>query len=70
MKKISRTVKFSTGQSVLWTLLMGILAVWSVDNIHKHTLELSLYEARAFFEEIVTTRTWNAFHGGVYVPVT
>jgi len=26
--------------------------------------------ARSFFKEIVTTRSWNALHGGVYVPIT
>lgn len=67
---MSRTVKLSIGEGILWTLLMAVIALWSVDNIHKHTLELSLYESRAFFEEIVTTRDWNAFHGGVYVPVS
>jgi len=43
---------------------------WSIRNIRSHTVELALHEARAFFQQVVTTRLWNAAHGGVYVPVT
>jgi hypothetical protein len=39
------------------------------DECH-NTEKLLTYQARAFFQEIVTTRFWNASHGGVYVPIT
>ncbi len=31
---------------------------------------LALFTARSFFQQVVSTRRWNALHGGVYVPVT
>ncbi len=31
---------------------------------------LAFGTARAFFQQIVTTRAWNAMHNGVYVPIT
>jgi hypothetical protein len=39
-------------------------------NIEGHVLDVATYQARAFFQNIVTTRYWNAKHGGVYVPIT
>ena len=56
--------------AVLWTIVITLLYVWSINNERAQTIESSKYQARAFFEEIVTTRYWNAGHGGVYVPIT
>ena len=36
-------------------------------NEHK---QLAFETARAFFQQVLVTRAWNAEHGGVYVPVT
>jgi hypothetical protein len=41
-----------------------------VNNEATQTSELFKYQSRAFFRKIVTTRYWNARHGGVYVPIT
>jgi hypothetical protein len=41
-----------------------------VKNEVAQTYELSKNQSRSFFQEIVTTRYWNAIHGGVYVPIT
>jgi hypothetical protein len=56
--------------AVAWTVIMACIAVWGVVHEIRQTGELSNQQARAFFQEIVTTRFWNATHGGVYVPVT
>ncbi len=69
-KRASLYFSFSVIIGVIWTLLIGFFCFWSVKNVYSHTRELSLNQARAFFQEIVTTRLWNAEHGGVYVPVT
>ena len=49
---------------------MMVLYYWSVKTTETETYKLAKLQARAFFQEIVTTRSWNARHGGVYVPVT
>jgi hypothetical protein len=69
-KRVSSYFSFSVIIGVIWTLVIGTFCFWSVKNVYFHTKELSLNQARAFFQEIVTTRRWNSEHGGVYVPVT
>lgn len=56
--------------SIIWTIVVIGLYRWSVKNEVAQTFELSKYQSRAFFQEIVTSRYWNAIHGGVYVPIT
>jgi len=53
-----------------WTLLLICLGGWDVYNVRQEGKAILLSEARAFFQLIVTTRAWNASHGGVYVPVS
>jgi hypothetical protein len=55
---------------LLWTAVLLSMALWSVSNEKSQTRQLLTYQARAYFQEIVTARTWNAAHGGVYVPIT
>lgn len=54
----------------VWILLVASLGFWALRNEQHQTFELARHQARAFFQEIVTTRAWNAAHGGVYVPIT
>lgn len=54
---------------MLWTVLLIALFSWSALGEKKHVNELALRQARAFFQQIVSTRQWNAVHGGVYVMV-
>lgn len=53
-----------------WTIIMVGLHFWALENETAQSTELLKYQARSFFQEIITTRHWNATHGGVYVPVT
>ena len=55
---------------LLWTLFMLALFTWSAEQEKEHVLRLAERQARAFFQEIVYTRAWNAMHEGVYVYVT
>jgi diguanylate cyclase (GGDEF)-like protein len=50
-----------------WWLLLGLSFWWNLSVQRRHTRQLALDTARAFHEQIVTTRDWNATHGGVYV---
>ena len=55
---------------LFWLLIVGgaIGKNYSVE-IRAHN-DLAFETARAFFNQIVLSRAWNAGHGGVYVPVT
>ncbi len=55
---------------LVWSAVLLGLYSWNVRIETQQTSENALHEARAFFEEIVTTRYWNALHGGVYVPIS
>ena len=62
--------RFRALAEIVWTaLLIGLLA-WMANDERAQTTAAAEYEARAFFEQIVSTRYWNALHGGVYVPIT
>jgi diguanylate cyclase (GGDEF)-like protein len=58
------------GTVIAWLILISISAAWNVDQARKRQYEIDLDTGRALFEIIVTTREWNARHGGVYVPIT
>lgn len=51
----------------LWGVLLLALYQWNARNEAAHVRELALLQARAFFSQIVSTRAWNAAHGGVFV---
>lgn len=53
-----------------WSFVILGLWVWSEANEQAQIRSLAKAQARAFFQEIVTERYWNAMHGGVYVFVT
>jgi len=69
-KKLSAISFYSFLIGLIWTILLTILFFWNIGNIKEHSNDLAAHQARAFFQEIVTTRYWNANHGGVYVPIT
>lgn len=56
--------------AIIWTIVLTSMGLWGVKNEKNQTKQLSKFQARAYFQEIVTARTWNAAHGGVYVPIT
>lgn len=58
------------GLGALWLLFLFVLAVWSVNAERDHVKSMAEREAKAFFQQIVITRSWNAAHGGVYVVAT
>ena len=58
------------GLGFLWLLFLLVLAIWSVRSERTHVQSMAEREAKAFFQQIVITRAWNAAHGGVYVLST
>lgn len=54
--------------SCLWCLFM--VALYQRGNAERdaHTTELALTQARTLYSQVLDARSWNAAHGGVYVP--
>ena len=50
-------------------ILFGSL-IWNIIRAKTDNERLVMNKARAFFEQILIARAWNAEHGGVYVPIT
>lgn len=64
MKSISFAAIF------IWLLIVGTAFVINYSNETRNHKEIAFQTARVLFQQIVLSRSWNAGHGGVYVPVT
>jgi len=53
-----------------WSLIIAFFLIWNIRTEKNKIKTMLLSQARPFFQQIVTTRYWNALHGGVYVPIT
>ena len=56
--------------SAIWMLLVAASFMWNYLNAMKGQKALAFQTARSFFNQVLISRSWNAKHGGVYVPVT
>ncbi len=54
----------------IWSLLISASFIWNYTHAKEDQETMALQVARNFFGQIVLDRSWNAGHGGVYVPVT
>ncbi|HOP65084.1 MAG TPA: diguanylate cyclase [Spirochaetota bacterium] len=54
---------------LIWMLLITASFFWNYRNAKIEQYNLSMQTARSSFQQIVLFRSWNAAHGGVYVPV-
>jgi signal transduction histidine kinase/CheY-like chemotaxis protein len=61
--------KYAIVALVFWTLTLVISLSWSLHEVEVNRRNNLLAGGRAFFQQAVLTRAWNANHGGVYVPV-
>jgi signal transduction histidine kinase/CheY-like chemotaxis protein len=50
--------------------VVAISFFWNIVSENNNRKALALQTAKSFFRLIVHTRSWNAQHGGVYVPVS
>ncbi|NIX58665.1 MAG: hypothetical protein GWN14_22755, partial [candidate division Zixibacteria bacterium] len=63
------TVVFTFPFALLLIALLVVIGMLAEQN-RQHYMQLQLYEsARAYFEQVINTRLWNARHGGVYVEI-
>lgn len=56
--------------SFLWITAVSCALLWNIYDQKQSQNLLALKTARAFFDQVVIARAWNAKHGGVYVPVS
>ena len=66
-----------TKKRFLITVIVLVLMVfhvvifkWKVSTMKNEMHTIIGDQAKGFFDELITARSWNAGHGGVYVPVT
>lgn len=64
-----RTLIIPTLLGLLWTMLLTALFLWSIVGEQRHVTELAEFQAKAMFQQIVATRSWNSANGGVFVPM-
>ncbi len=63
MKKLITTLMIG------WVSICAFSLFWNVTSENAQQKSLFHQGAKAFFQQIVLTRSWNAEHGGVYVPI-
>lgn len=56
--------------ALFWTLILLVSFFWNRGTLIDNNLKVVLNKSRAFFNQIVSARAWNAMHGGVYVFVS
>lgn len=69
-KTLSLVWKLALLAGIVWTIVIAGVIGWNIKNSKSHYKTLTTYQARAFFQQIMTARFWNATHGGIYVPIT
>jgi len=55
---------------ILWVLLNTASLYIQTKQTYEFASELAFDQGKMFFDHIVSMRSWNASHGGVYVPIT
>lgn len=53
----------------IWIVLIGISFLWNYSNVRTNNEKVVLNKSQSFFNQILISRSWNASHGGVYVPI-
>ena len=56
--------------AVVWTIVVAASLVWNVSEEKNEVLKGAHLLARVAYEKDIIYRLWNAWHSGVYVPVT
>ena len=63
------TVMLAVALVVMYTILLFLLGVWEHSKRTESLRFQALETARAYFNLIQITRTWNARHGGVFIEI-
>ncbi|NOZ46405.1 MAG: DUF3365 domain-containing protein [Chlorobi bacterium] len=55
---------------ITWLIIISASCIWNFSLIEKNMKLVVKSQAQSFFNQIQITRSWNALHGSVYVPIT
>lgn len=55
---------------IIWIVSLAISLSWNLIQLKKTSETEWLKTSRAFVQQILVTRTWNAMHSGVYLRVS
>ncbi|MDM8535302.1 PAS domain S-box protein [Desulfobacterales bacterium HSG17] len=61
-------VRYASLIVIIWTCLIAVSCLWSIQQRKVTTTALMTKEAHAHFNKDVSIRLWVTSHGGVYVP--
>ena len=56
--------------AIIWLAILSLSLIWNLLQSEQYTKTEHLKTARAFIQQILITREWNAQHGGVYLRVS
>ncbi|MBF0424637.1 MAG: DUF3365 domain-containing protein [Magnetococcales bacterium] len=62
--------KFWVWPVMVWSLVAGLSILWNAVSLNQQGLALARERGWFTFQILEIARTWNARHGGVYVPIT
>ncbi|MCK5153610.1 MAG: diguanylate cyclase [Spirochaetales bacterium] len=54
----------------LWIIIVAISLFLNYQDSVGEKKRLAMVSAKSFFDQVLLSREWNAYHGGVYAPVT
>ena len=55
---------------LFWLLMVGLSLGWNLHQANLARTEVAFATAKAFFDQVVLMRRWNAMHAGIYAPVS
>lgn len=62
--------KYITIFALVWITIVALSLFLNYQDSVGEQKRLAMVSAKSFFDQVILSREWNAFHGGVYVPVT
>ena len=63
-----RPVRYALILAIVWSVLITVSCVWSIQQKKMTTIALATKEAHSLFKKDISIRLWATTHGGVYVP--
>ena len=55
---------------IIWIVILSASLAWNITQLDKSSENEYLQTAKAFVQQILITRTWNALHGGIYLRLS
>ena len=62
--------RYAVAIVLAWTLVISASLIWNIHFENKEALESVRIQAQSAYAKDIVYRSWNAVHGGVYVPMT